>query len=93
MDTIHANVAEYDFLDATLVSVFTQQPGTDITSALNKALDSMDATNRTASMDCLQNAFYWGETDFRYTPRCQVQNYMLLVFSSIIMASMLVKCT
>ncbi|KAL4073788.1 glycosyltransferase family 2 protein [Scleroderma citrinum] len=91
MTTTHANSAEYNFLDATLVSTFTQQPGTDITSALNKVLDSMDATNRTANMDCLQNAFYWGETDFRYTPRCQVQNYMLLVFSSIIMASMLVK--
>lgn len=91
MDTVNVHNTAYSFLDSDLVSTFTQQPGTDITSALNKVLASMDATNRTANMDCLQNAFYWGEVDFRYTPRCQVQNYMLLVFSSIIMASMLVK--
>lgn len=91
MDTVNDLNTAYSFLDSNLVSTFTQQPGTDITSALNKVLASMDATNRTANMECLQNAFYWGEVDFRYTARCQVQNYMLLVFSSIIMASMLVK--
>ncbi|KIJ68042.1 glycosyltransferase family 2 protein [Hydnomerulius pinastri MD-312] len=90
--TIDLDVAKYNFLNADLVSVFEEQPGGDITSALNAVLNTMDATNRTAHMDCLQNAFYWGETDFRYTPRCQVQNYMLLVFSSIIMASMALKC-
>ncbi|KAG6335389.1 hypothetical protein ID866_3703 [Astraeus odoratus] len=64
MNTVNANNAAYAFLDSSLVSVFTQGPGTDITSALNKALASIDAVNRTANMDCLQNAFYWGETDF-----------------------------
>ena len=39
-DSIHAKIAKYNFLNVTLV-VFTQQPGTDITSALNTALDSM----------------------------------------------------
>ncbi|KAH7888944.1 glycosyltransferase family 2 protein [Phlebopus sp. FC_14] len=89
--TIEQNIATYNFLDPNLVSAFTEQPGEDITNSLNGVLAGMDATNRTANMDCLQNAFYWGETDFRYTPRCQVQNYMLLVFSSIIMASMALK--
>lgn len=92
-NVVHLSDATYDYLDSNLVSVFTQQPGGDITSALNKVLNALPEANRTANMDCLQNAFYWGEIDFRYTPRCQVQNYMLLVFSSLIMASMLIKCT
>ena len=87
------DVAKYSFLDPNIVSVFEQQPGQDITNALNAVLATMDSTNRTANMDCLSNAFYWGETDFRYTPRCQVQNYLLLTFSSVIMASMALKCT
>jgi hypothetical protein len=93
MTSIDLDVAKYSFLDPNLVSVFEQQPGQDITNALNAVLDTMSAENRTANMDCLSNAFYWGETDFRYTPRCQVQNYLLLVFSSVIMASMAMKCT
>ncbi|KAH0828064.1 glycosyltransferase family 2 protein [Lanmaoa asiatica] len=91
LTTTELNVAKYNFLPSDLVSVFQQEAGTDITSSLNKVLDAMDATNRTASMDCLNNAFYWGQTDFRYTPRCQVQNYMLLAVSSLIMASMVLK--
>jgi chitin synthase len=90
---IESDVAKYNFLDPNIVSVFEQQPGQDITTALNAVLDAMDSANRTANMDCLSNAFYWGETDFRYTPRCQVQNYLLLVFSSVTMASMALKCT
>ncbi|KAF9241812.1 glycosyltransferase family 2 protein [Melanogaster broomeanus] len=89
--TTELNVAKYNFLDPDIVSTFEQQPGIDITDPLNKVLAAMDATNRTANMDCLNNAFYWGETDFRYTPRCQVQNYMLLAFSSLVMLSMALK--
>ncbi|OJA16306.1 hypothetical protein AZE42_03378 [Rhizopogon vesiculosus] len=65
MTFIELDVAKYNFLDPNLVAVFEQQPGQDITTALNTVLDAMDATNRTAHMDCLSNAFYWGETDFR----------------------------
>lgn len=92
METVEENIPKYNFLPSALVSVFQQQSGTDITSALNKVLGAMDSTNRTASIDCLNNAFYWGQVDFRYTPRCQVQNYMLLAFSGVIMVSMLLKC-
>ncbi|KIK94572.1 glycosyltransferase family 2 protein [Paxillus rubicundulus Ve08.2h10] len=91
MTTTELDVAKYNFLDSDLVSAFQQQPGEDITGPLNTVLAKMDETNRTTNMDCLKNAFYWGETDFRYTARCQVQNYMLLAFSSIIMASMGLK--
>lgn len=36
--------------------------------------------------------FYMGETDFRKTPRCQVQNTLLLVFSSLLIATIAAKC-
>ncbi|KAG1739324.1 glycosyltransferase family 2 protein [Suillus lakei] len=91
LSTINLNVAAYNFIDPNIVAIFEQQAGQDITSPLNQYMGTMDATNRTANMDCLSNAFYYGETDFRYTPRCQVQNYLLLVFSSVLMASMALK--
>ncbi|KAG2365414.1 glycosyltransferase family 2 protein [Suillus spraguei] len=91
LNTINLNVATYNFLDSDLVAVFEQQAGNDITDALNQVFSTMSAENRTANMDCLSNAFYYGETDFRYTARCQVQNYLLLVFSSILMGSMGLK--
>ncbi|KAF9241811.1 glycosyltransferase family 2 protein [Melanogaster broomeanus] len=64
LTTTELNVAKYDFLDSNLVSVFKEQPGADITDELNAVLGAMDTTSRTANMDCLNNAFYWGETDF-----------------------------
>lgn len=91
LNTINLNVATYSFLDPNLVAVFEQQAGQDITGPLNQVFSTMSAENRTANMDCLSNAFYYGETDFRYTARCQVQNYLLLVFSSVLMASMALK--
>jgi len=90
---IESDIAKYSFLDPNIVFVFEQQPGRDITTALSAVFDAMDSANRTANMDCLPNTFYWGETDFWYTPRYQVQNYLLLVFSSVTIASMALKCT
>jgi chitin synthase len=74
---IELDVAKYSFLDPNIVSVFEQQPGQ--TTALNAVLDAMDSANCTATMDRLSNAFYWRETDFRYTVdvRCII---ILLVY-------------
>lgn len=82
----------YGFLDADIVAVFKQQAGQDITKSLNTVLSAKDAATVTNNMDCLNNAFYLGGTDFRKTARCQAQNYMLLIFSSIVVASMVMKC-
>lgn len=43
-------------------------------------------------MNCISNLFYYGKPDFRKTPRCQVQNILLLVFSIILMVSIGIKC-
>ncbi|TFK47006.1 glycosyltransferase family 2 protein [Heliocybe sulcata] len=81
----------YNFLDSNVVDVFKQQPGQDVTDALNKVYDAMDAQTRNENQVCLRNAFYLGEMDFRKTARCQVQNYLLLVASIILMASIVLK--
>lgn len=82
----------YSFLDTDIVAVFKQQAGQDITKSLDTVLNSKDTTTVANNMDCLNNAFYLGGTDFRKTARCQAQNYMLLIFSSIVVASMVMKC-
>ena len=82
----------YKFLDSDILDVFKQQAGQDITSALNKVLAKKDATTVAANMDCLNNMFFVGNTDFRKTPRCQVQNILLLVFSVVIVTTVAAKC-
>lgn len=73
--------------------MFTQRTGQDVTKQLNQALDGLDPDKRAAHVNCLKNAFYVGDTDFRKTARCQTQNYMLLIASGILMGSMGLKCT
>ncbi|CCM00474.1 uncharacterized protein FIBRA_02507 [Fibroporia radiculosa] len=83
--------APYNFLDSNLVALWNQQPGQDISGEIEGVLATMNETYRNDNVNCIKNLFYWGEVDFRDTPRCQVQNIMLLVFSCIIMSSMGLK--
>ena len=75
----------YSFFPTEVTTLFQQYPGTDIT----------DKWGSTAlwqnSLNCLNNAFYKGQPDFRLTPRCQANNYILLGFAGILCAVILVK--
>ena len=82
----------YSFLDSDIVDIFKQQAGQDITKALNAVLSGKDADTVGKNIQCLKDAFSWGGVDFRKSARCQVQNYLLLIFSGVLMASMLLKC-
>jgi chitin synthase len=62
--------------------------GTDITQ---KYQDQLNTTAQGKNLQCLDNMFYVGKTDFRKTPRCQVNNYILLAFTVILCAVILVK--
>ena len=90
--TLHPGDDTYDFLNSDITDLFKQRPGQDITKDLNKVLAGLDQNTRDANVNCLQNMFYIGKTDFRKTARCQVQNIILLVFSALLMASMGLKC-
>ncbi|KAH7923638.1 glycosyltransferase family 2 protein [Leucogyrophana mollusca] len=81
----------YQFLNTAVTDVFKQQAGQDITSSLNQALAGLDPTTAAQNVNCLKNMFYLGETDFRKTARCEVQSYMLIVFTSILCASTVLK--
>lgn len=82
----------YAFLDSDLTSLWQSQAGQDITSDINSVLSKMNTTYAEDNIRCIKNLFYWGTLDFRSTPRCQVQNILLIVASAIIMSSMAIKC-
>ena len=84
--------SKYDFLDPDIVSVFKEQPGQDITKSLNAILDGKDLNSVNQNLDCMKNSFSLGGADFRKSARCQVQNDMLLVFTVILVASIVLKC-
>jgi chitin synthase len=84
--------SKYSFLDPDIVSVFKEQPGQDITKSLNAVLDGKDANSVNQNLDCIKNAFSLGGTDFRKSARCQVQNDLLLVFTIILVGSIVMKC-
>ncbi|KAG8759694.1 hypothetical protein FRC14_005272 [Serendipita sp. 396] len=81
----------YDYINGDVVDVFRQQTGQDITKALDSVLEGLTERQVTANMACLKNRFYYGKTDFRETPRCTIQGYLLVAFSVIIAATILVK--
>ncbi|KAI0089361.1 chitin synthase [Irpex rosettiformis] len=82
---------QYKFLNETVTDLFSQRVGQDITKPLEAALDAMPSDQRAQHVACLDNVFYIGQTDFRKTARCQVQNYILLVVSIILMVSIGLK--
>ncbi|KAM6496484.1 glycosyltransferase family 2 protein [Amanita muscaria] len=86
-----ANANTYNFLDSNIVNYFKQRSGQDITSVMQPVLNNMNKATRDSQMNCLNNYFKVGMTDFRKTPRCQVQQYMLIVASGILAASMAMK--
>lgn len=83
---------EYSFLNSSITDIFKQQPGQDISSQLDAVIAQMDPNTAQLNTACLKNNFFVGEVDFRKTPRCQVQNYLLLAFSSLIFVTIGAKC-
>ncbi|KAF5363873.1 hypothetical protein D9756_000062 [Leucocoprinus leucothites] len=88
---IQSSAPQYAFLNSDVSDIFRQRSGQDVTTQLNKVLDAMDEATRGRNTVCLKNLFYVGDTDFRKTARCQTQNYLLLIASGILMASMGLK--
>jgi chitin synthase len=89
---INNNLAVYQFLDSDLVAVFQQRSGQDVTVPMNAVLETMNSTYKAQNMACLNNLFVVGSPDFRKSARCQVQNWLLIFFSALLMASIALKC-
>ena len=74
------------------MAVFKQMSGQDVTTALNTVLATMNSTYKAQHMACLNTAFVVGSVDFRDSARCQVQNWLLIFFTALLMASIALKC-
>ncbi|CRG83936.1 chitin synthase 6 [Talaromyces islandicus] len=79
------NDSKYDFLPSAVTALFKENAGSDITGKWQ------DSANFTNALTCMKRAFYVGRTDFRDTPRCTVNNWILLSFTLLIAAVILVK--
>ena len=79
-------------MNESVTSLFEQQPGMDISEDLNKVFASMDPVLADQHNACLKNVFFVGQTDFRKSPRCQVQNGLLLGFSVLLVTTIAAKC-
>ena len=92
--TLHVNnnLAAYQFLDSDLVAIFQQRSGQDVTAPMNAVLETMNSTYKAQNMACLNNLFVMGSPDFRKSARCQVQNWLLIFFSALLVASVALKC-
>jgi chitin synthase len=82
------NIDEYNFLDSKLVDLVKSNAGQDLTEDFTNNLDK-DA--QAYNLQCLENTFYVGKTDFRKTPRCQVNDYILLAVTIILCAVIVIK--
>ena len=81
------NRDSYHFLDEKVEELFEDQPGSDVTDEFNK----LDLDIRTNNLNCLDNAFYVGQVDFRESPQCKVNEYILLTFTVILCSVILIK--
>ncbi|KAF9266073.1 glycosyltransferase family 2 protein [Marasmius fiardii PR-910] len=88
---VNLNNADYHFLDQDIEDVFKQRAGQDVTEPLDDTFAKMDAITKARNYNCLLNAFYAGQRDFRTSARCTASNIILLVFAGVIMASMALK--
>ncbi|KAF2964101.1 hypothetical protein GQX73_g9483 [Xylaria multiplex] len=84
------------FLDDTIVDIVKNNPGQDVTTSWNDHLDDVRGNNTafaaaSNSINCIKNTFFVGKPDFRYTPRCQALNYILLAFTILIAAVIIIK--
>ena len=75
----------YKFFPDEVTKLISNNIGTDITSqwGTNAAFQN--------SLNCMDNAFFVGKVDFRNSAKCQVNNYILLGFTIILGAVILIK--
>ncbi|KAI9825076.1 MAG: hypothetical protein M1832_001396 [Thelocarpon impressellum] len=82
------NLASYHFLPSNVETLIQKNPGADISKDWANLPANENVTN---SLNCLNNQFYVGKTDFRSTAKCQVNNYILLAFTIILCTVILTK--
>ncbi|KAF9890737.1 hypothetical protein FE257_005603 [Aspergillus nanangensis] len=79
------NLDTYNFLPNSITDLFRNYMGTDVTDKWPNTTESRQAQT------CLDYVFYKGKIDFRDGPKCQVNNWILLAFTILICAVVLIK--
>lgn len=79
---------QYNFLDPKLVDLVKNNAGQEISSDFENQLND---TARAYNLQCLDNLFYVGKTDFRDSARCTVNDWILLAVSILLCTVIVVK--
>ena len=82
---IYNDDPHYSFIPADVSDLIKSNPGADITSKWK------NTRNFTESLTCMDKIFYKGKLDYRDSPKCRVNNYILLAFTIILCSVILVK--
>ncbi|CAN8102158.1 unnamed protein product [Discula destructiva] len=92
------DATSYEFLNSNLTDAAAQNYGGDVTSDFKsiiseakKSGNNTEYANVMNSLNCMENLFYQGITDFRDTAKCQFNNYILLAFTILLCTVILVK--
>jgi chitin synthase len=86
-NTVHKQDPRYQFFPKDVEDIITSDAGNDLTDSFKQ----LNQTTHSRTLNCLNNYFYTGRTDFRTSPRCQVNNYLLLAFTIILCAVIAIK--
>ncbi|OLN97373.1 Chitin synthase 8-like protein 1 [Colletotrichum chlorophyti] len=73
-----------DFMDNSVLTLFRQKSGTDITELWDNL--TIDAALKKRMKTCLDNLFYVGDVDTRNSARCKFAEYLVLAISIILCA-------
>ncbi|TGJ86874.1 hypothetical protein E0Z10_g1901 [Xylaria hypoxylon] len=73
-----------NFMDDTVLTLFTDRAGTDLTELWNRS--PMDDALRSRMQLCLDNLFYVGDVDTRNSVKCQFAQYLILAVSIILVS-------
>jgi chitin synthase len=79
------NYNAYQFFPEQVTDIVQQNPGENVADLWGTSVIFQNSQN------CLDNAFYVGRTDFRDTPRCKVNDYILLAFAIILCTVIVTK--
>ncbi|QIX00853.1 hypothetical protein AMS68_006370 [Peltaster fructicola] len=82
-------VPSESFMDQSLVSLFQDRSGQDITQQYNAL--SMAPDIRSSMKTCMDNLFYVGDIDTRNSAKCQFATYILLAISLLLVTVILFK--
>ncbi|KAH6635590.1 glycosyltransferase family 2 protein [Chaetomium sp. MPI-SDFR-AT-0129] len=91
---VQRNNPRWTFLNARMVNLVKNNPGQDLTDQINDMIRNANATetvNMKNTMNCLNNRFYLGITDYRDSARCQVNTWILIAFTAILCSVILIK--